>query len=140
MDLGVEHCLRHRVPMQWRSVTKADTAVKALAPKFEARFDGASKKFARDDEKALMKALKREQKGASRELRRDAEYLSKTRDDERNQRTMERKDDRHRNFAWLESQQATLNQQVRKGKGLAGGGSSIKKSASAVLKSGRRQK
>jgi hypothetical protein len=29
--------------------------------------------------------------------------------------------------------------QVRKGRGLAGGGSSIKKSAAAVLKSGKRQ-
>jgi hypothetical protein len=42
-------------------------------------------------------------------------------------------------FGWLEEQQAMLNLQVCKGRGLAGGGSDIKKSAAAVLKSGKRQ-
>jgi hypothetical protein len=46
---------------------------------------------------------------------------------------------RNKNFGWMEEQQATVNLQVRKGRGLAGGGSNIKKSAAAVLKSGRRQ-
>ena len=145
---GVERCLKHRVPMQWQSTTVADEALESLAPKYEARYDGTQKaqrgSAAQADaaeEKKLLKALKREQKGAARELRRDAEYLARARDDERDRVSGAKQEERHKNFAWLQDQQASLNQQVRKGGAMVtGGGSSIKRSASAVLKSGRRMK
>ena len=106
----------------------------------EAVFAAPIDRTSRDCEK-LLKALKREQKGAARELRRDAEYLARARDDERDRVSGAKQEERHKNFAWLQDQQASLNQQVRKGGAMVtGGGSSIKRSASAVLKSGRRMK
>ena len=130
---GVERCLKHRVPMQWQSTTVADEALESLAPKYEARYDGTQKaqrgSAAQADaaeEKKLLKALKREQKGAARELRRDAEYLARARDDERDRVSGAKQEERHKNFAWLQDQQASLNQQVRKGGAMVtGGGSSI---------------
>jgi len=146
---GVAMCLRERQPMRWQAVSKADRAVVSLAPRLEERFDGNKRDAkaapgtaasAREEEKRLRKELKKEEKGASRELRRDAAFLGRLRDEERHAAQSEAREARHRNFGWLEEQQATLNLQVRKGRGLAGGGSSIKKSVAAVLKSGKRQK
>jgi nucleolar protein 14 len=145
---GVEQCLRERVPMRWQAVSKADKALVSLAPRFEEKFnaDGkrsgaapGSKEAARDEEKRLRKDMKREEKGAARELRRDASNMAKERDEEKQGETTQLQEVRHRNFGWMEEQQATINLQVRKGRGLAGGGSSIKKSVAAVLKSGKRQ-
>jgi len=138
---GMAECRRTRRPMAWQAKTKAAKATESLAPRFEEQYSGNKRPVltARDEEKALSKQIKREHKGAARELRRDSEFLARARDEERAEKTNAAKAERHKNFGWLEEQQATVNLQVRKGRGLAGGGSSVKKSAEAVLKSGKRQ-
>jgi nucleolar protein 14 len=64
--------------------------------------------------KVLNKQLKREQKASMRELRRDSEFLDQEYFTEKSKTLSENKAERFRNYSWLEQEQATLNQQVRK--------------------------
>lgn len=64
--------------------------------------------------KVLNKQLKREQKASMRELRRDSEFLDQEYFAEKSKTLSEKKEERFRNYSWLEQEQATLNQQVRK--------------------------
>mmetsp|Transcript_8889 Transcript_8889/g.11639 ORF Transcript_8889/g.11639 Transcript_8889/m.11639 type:complete len:534 (+) Transcript_8889:569-2170(+) len=137
---GFEQCSRLRTPLNWQFVSKAENAIKTLAPRFEESYAGVKRSLgAKEEEKRLTKAVKKEEKGAARELKRDSEFLSRVREEERESIKQAAKAGRVKNFGWMEEQQATINLQVRKGRGLAGGGSSIKKSVAAVLKSGKRQ-
>lgn len=112
----------------------------SLAPRFDESYCGVKRSLtSKEEERRLSKAVKREEKGAARELKRDSEFLSRVRDDEKDAIKQVAKAGRVKNFGWMEEQQATINLQVRKGRGLAGGGSSIKKSVAAALKSGKRQ-
>jgi nucleolar protein 14 len=112
----------------------------SLAPRFDESYAGVKRSLTeKEEQRRLAKAVKREEKGAARELKRDSEFLARVRDEEKDKVKEAAKSVRVKNFGWMEEQQATLNLQVRKGRGLAGGGSSIKKSVAAVLKSGKRQ-
>jgi nucleolar protein 14 len=75
--------------------------------------------------KVLNKQLKREQKASMRELRRDSEFLDQEYFAEKSKTLSEKKAERFRNYSWLEQEQATLNQQVRKSNKdpIKGGGS-----------------
>jgi hypothetical protein len=73
--------------------------------------------------KVLQKQVKREEKATMRELRRDADFIDRERTKEKDLVRNARKEERAKNFAWLEEQHATFKQQVRTSKGaLKGGG------------------
>lgn len=120
-----------RKPLMWR---KKDTlVVKSLAPKLIEGYvvrkdEGADRQQART--KQLQRQVKREKKGAMRELRRDAAFLDAEKVREQREKEEERRKTRKSNLAWLEEQQATINQQVKKSKGdaLQGGGAGVKRS------------
>ena len=103
------------------------------APRFQ--LDYTFKKDKEPDQdraklKQLSRQLKREQKAAMRELRRDSDFIDQERYREAVLEKTARKEERHKNFAWMESEQANVNLQVRKGRGLMrGGGSGVGKKA-----------
>jgi len=118
-----------RQPLQWRRQHKV--AIVAKNPRFEV--DYKLKKDSDPDEaraklKQLTREKKREEKAAMRELRRDSDFLEQEKYAERRKQLDSMREERHSNFAWLEEQQATINEQVRKGgELLRGGGSGIAK-------------
>ena len=126
-----QHMRRSRVPLQWRK--KVLSSIEMKAPRFQ--LDYTFKKDKEPDQdraklKQLSRQLKREQKAAMRELRRDSNFIDQERYREAVQEKTARKEERHRNFAWMESEQANVNLQVRKGRGLMrGGGSGVGKKA-----------
>ena len=65
---------------------------------------------------------KREHKAATRELRLDAAFIENERRQAKQKRDNTAREKRNKNFAWLEEEQATMNQQVRMGGGLLKGG------------------
>lgn len=71
--------------------------------------------FLRVKLKQLNRQLKRESKAAVRELRRDSDFLDQERFKEQSEKQARLKDERVKNFAWMEAEQATINQQVRMG-------------------------
>ena len=118
-----EEVRRTRVPLQWR--TSSVVSIEMKAPRFD--LDYSFKKDHDPDQdrvkvKQLSRQLKREHRAAMRELRRDSDFLDQQRHKEASQAQQDRKNERHKNFAWMEQQQATVNQQVRMGKGLMKGG------------------
>lgn len=126
---------RSRAPLQWRR--KQVQAIEAKAPRVQ-----PSLVFKKDQEedrdkaklKQLTRQLKREKKAAMRELRRDSDFLAAERQRETDEAERVRKAQRHRNYAAMEAQQATINQQVKQGKGLMRGG------GSGVTKTGRQKR
>uniref|UniRef100_A0A7S1FP39 Nucleolar protein 14 n=2 Tax=Corethron hystrix TaxID=216773 RepID=A0A7S1FP39_9STRA len=117
-----------RPPLRRRTArSKAEIAVKALAPRMEdpARYQpnaNAGKSSAQLQHERLRREYKREHKAAARELRMDAVVVERERRKEYAAVTGKAKEERHKNYAWLESEQATMNQQVRQGGGLLKGG------------------
>lgn len=114
-----------RVPLLWRKMM--NNVVDSKAPRFEAHY--VIKKDQDSDRdraklKQLTRQLKREKKAAMRELRRDSAFLDQEKFKEKQAVQTEKRAERVKNFAWLEAQQATINEQVRKGKGLMKGGGS----------------
>jgi len=65
---------------------------------------------------------KREHKAAMRELRLDNAFIEQERRKAKTETDNKAKEKRHKNFAWLEQEQATMNQQVRMGGSLLSGG------------------
>ena len=116
-----------RKHLMWRPTIKK--ALPSLAPRYEVNF--IPKKDLDPDEskvelKQLNRQLKREKKAAMRELRRDADFLDQEKYKETQENIAKRKENYARNYAWMEEQQATINQHVKAGKGLLkGGGSSV---------------
>ncbi len=111
--------------MRWRKM--GVTTLSMQTPKFQ--LDYSFRKDADLDSdrakmKGLQRQLKREGKAAVRELRRDSDFLDAERFAEKSMGAAKRKDERAANFAFMEQQQATINQQVRVGKGLMKGGGS----------------
>ena len=66
--------------------------------------------------------LKREKKAISRELRLDAAFVESERRAEQSKKEAAAKAKRNKAYAWLEGEQATMNQQVAQGGGLLSGG------------------
>lgn len=120
-----------RQPLQWRKTSI--TSIETKAPRFQ--LDYTFKKDADPDQdrakvKQLTRQLKREKKAAMRELRRDSDFIDQERYKEQQAAKEFRRAERVKNFAFMEEQQATINLQVRQGKGLMkGGGSSVAKKA-----------
>jgi nucleolar protein 14 len=81
--------------------------------------------------------FKREKKAVSRELRLDATIIENERRQEKDRKGTAAREKRQKNFAWLENEQATMNQQVRLGGGLLkGGGVGAAKAKVATAKLG----
>ncbi|GLD94822.1 hypothetical protein PINS_up003447 [Pythium insidiosum] len=121
----LEGCWRARQPL--RLQTFGPTVLPAFQPKFDANYT-LRKDKTMDREKAKLKQLqrqvKRARKGAARELRRDAAFLARAQQEETAARVASKKEQQREIWRWLEEQQATVNQQVKKGgEMLKGGGS-----------------
>ena len=118
----------NRLPLLRRSgATAAQLAIKSLAPRME---DPNRYAMSKDKGKSQRQAIldrnrreyKREYKAATRELRLDAAFIENERRRAKDKRDTKAREQRNRNFAWLEEEQATMNQQVRMGGGLLKGG------------------
>lgn len=117
-----------REPLQRRKGASAkDLAIKTLAPRME---DPSRYNMSKDKGKSALQAehdrhrreYKREHKAAMRELRLDNAFIEQERRKAKTEIDNKAKAKRHKNFAWLEQEQATMNQQVRMGGGLLSGG------------------
>ena len=120
---STESCAEDRVPLRWRPIKKA--TVEALNPRFDMNYTIRKDRDSDRDRaklKQLSRQLKREKKSALREIRRDADFIDQERFKMETAKKQALRDERAKNFAWMEEQQATINQQVRKGKGLMKGG------------------
>lgn len=116
-----------RRPLQWRKEDKAASALETKAPKFQLNYT-FKKDQDPDANRAKLKQLNRqrtrEHKAAMRELRRDGEFLDREQFKEKSSAAEERRNERAKNFAFMEQQQAHINEQVRKGGSLLKGGGS----------------
>eukprot|EP00934_Nitzschia_sp_Nitz4_P002546 Nitzschia sp. Nitz4//scaffold110_size71422//46618//49986//NITZ4_005878-RA/size71422-augustus-gene-0.13-mRNA-1//1//CDS//3329533101//2536//frame0 len=130
-----------RAPLQ-RGQVEDHTGIKTLAPRLE---DPERYSMSRDKGKKSVQAaidrtrreFKREHKAVSRELRMDANFIEQERRAEKNKSDSKARAKRQKNFAWLEGEQAAMNQQVAQGGGLLkGGGMGAAKSKAASGKLG----
>eukprot|EP00804_Cyclotella_cryptica_P013687 CCRYP_016131-RA/>CCRYP_016131-RA protein AED:0.07 eAED:0.07 QI:308/1/1/1/0.66/0.42/7/2083/1063 len=117
-----------RTPLQRRKKASAqELAIKTLAPRME---DPDRYSMSKDKGKSQMQAqhdrnrreYKREHKAVMRELRLDSAFIENERRKEKDEADGKARAQRHRNYAWMEMEQATMNQQVRLGGGLLSGG------------------
>jgi nucleolar protein 14 len=117
-----------RQPLQRRKAASVkELAIKTMAPRME---DPSKYSMSKDRGKSQLKAerdrnrreYKREHKAAMRELRLDSSFVESERRKAKSKADYAARDKRHKNFAWLETEQATMNQQVRMGGGLLSGG------------------
>jgi len=132
-----------RQPLQRRQgATVKELAIKTLAPRME---DPSKYRMSKDKGKSQLQAeydqnrreYKREHKAAMRELRLDSAFIESERRKTKSKVDTKARDKRHKNFAWLEQEQATMNQQVRLGGGLlAGGGIGAAKATAKTGKMG----
>lgn len=118
-------CGRQRHPLQYRKPVK--TSIDTKLPRFDVNYK-LKKDMTSDQEmnllKQLRRQLKREKKGTIRELRRDNEFLDQIRYTEKQEQRKAIQEERWKNYAWMEEQQAVMNMHVKRFKGeLKGGGS-----------------
>ena len=114
--------LRRRV-----GLSRAGMSIKSLAPRIE---DPSRYSMSKDKKKTAVQAAidrtrreyKREHKAVSRELRMDGSFVENERRREKATKDDKARAKRQKNFAWLEGEQAAMNQQVRQGGGLLSGG------------------
>jgi nucleolar protein 14 len=132
-----------RIPLQRRAGMVQDQAIVTLAPRIENpdRYSVTQKDRHKSATQAAAdrtrREYKREHKAVSRELRLDASMIETERRRVQNQKDSAAKAKRQRAYAWLESEQASMNQQVRQGGGLLqGGGTGAAKAKARTAKLG----
>ncbi|KAI2491832.1 Nop14-like family [Fragilaria crotonensis] len=117
-----------RVPLTRRSgPSRQEMSIKSLAPRLE---DPDRYRMSKDQGKNANQAAldrsrreyKREHKAVARELRMDGAFAEQERRREQDKRDSKARAKRNKNFAWLESEQGAMNQQVAQGGGLLSGG------------------
>jgi nucleolar protein 14 len=117
-----------RLPIQRKSSpTLREKAIRTLAPRLE---NPDKYSLSRDKGKSSIQAAtdrtrreyKREHKAVARELRMDGAFIELERRNEQEKKDSTARAKRNRNFAWLEGEQAAMNQQVRLGGELLAGG------------------
>lgn len=119
--------------------------IKSLAPRMEDpnRYSMSKDKGKKAVEVAIdrtRREYKREHKAISRELRLDAQFIEKERRGEYKSVVSKARAKRHKNFAWLEGEQASMNEQVRQGGGLLkGGGMGLARAKAASGKMGMKK-
>jgi len=136
-------CPKKRTPVCRQATrAKSEPAIKSLAPRME---DPTHYSMSKDKgKKAVQVAIdrtrreyKREHKSISRELRLDGQFIEKERRGEYETKVSKARAKRNKNFAWLEGEQASMNEQVRLGGGLLkGGGMGLAKAKAASGKMG----
>ncbi|RHZ02154.1 hypothetical protein DYB35_013077, partial [Aphanomyces astaci] len=117
--------LKQRRPLRLQA--HAPTVLPTFVPRFDENYAMRKDKTMERDKaqlKQLQRQVKRERKGASRELKRDAAFLSRQRTEEHNVWRAEKDAKQKEIRGWMEHQNATFNQQVRKGGELIKGGGS----------------
>jgi nucleolar protein 14 len=118
-------CWQQREPL--RLQTFGPSVLPAFTPKFDANYTVRKDKTLDRDQaqtKQLTRQVKRARKNAARELRRDASFLAREKQEEETRRVADKKDKQREIWKWLEEQNATFNQQAKKGgEMLKGGGS-----------------
>jgi nucleolar protein 14 len=121
-------CQTARQPLRRKTdALKDSSGIKTLAPRME---DPERYSMSKDSgKKSVQVAIdrtrreyKREHKAVSRELRTDGAFIESERRKEREAQDSKARAKRQKNFAWLEGEAATLNQQVALGGGLLKGG------------------
>ena len=132
-----------RSPLSRRSKAKAhELAIQTLAPRMEepthySMSKDKNKTKAQAESDKLRREYRREHKAVSRELRLDAAFIESERRKEKDIADRKAREARNKNFAWLEQEQATMNQQVAQGGGLLkGGGIGAARSKAATGKLG----
>jgi nucleolar protein 14 len=117
-----------RIPIQRKSApTLREKAIRSLAPRLE---NPDKYSLSRDKGKSSIQAAtdrtrreyKREHKAVARELRLDGAFIELERRNEQDKKDSTARAKRNRNHAWLEGEQAVMNQQVRLGGELLKGG------------------
>ncbi len=117
-----------RLPIQRKSApTLREKAIRSLAPRLE---NPDKYSLSRDKGKSSIQAAtdrtrreyKREHKAVARELRMDGAFIELERRSEQDKKDSTARAKRNRNFAWLEGEQAAMNQQVGIGGELHKGG------------------
>eukprot|EP00644_Phytophthora_capsici_P009914 jgi/Phyca11/529155/estExt2_fgenesh1_pm.C_PHYCAscaffold_390039 len=123
----LETCWNARRPL--RLQTFAPTILPTFAPQFDENYTVRKDKTAPKDTaqlKQLQRQVKRARKGAARELRRDAEFIHREKQKEEEARLSAKEEKQKEIRRWLEEQNATFNQQVRKGGHMLKGGGSAR--------------
>ncbi|RLN53446.1 hypothetical protein BBJ29_007029 [Phytophthora kernoviae] len=123
----LESCWTARRPL--RLQTFAPTSLPTFAPQFDENYTVRKDKTAPKDTaqlKQLQRQVKRARKGAARELRRDAEFIHREKQKEEDARLQAKEEKQAEIRGWLEEQNATFNQQVRKGGNMLKGGGSAR--------------
>ena len=122
-----------------------EAAVKSLAPRMQ---DPNKYSMSKDKGKKSVQAAidrtrreyKREHKAISRELRMDGAFIENERRRDKERKDSNARTKRQKNFAWLEGEQAAMNQQVRQGGGLLkGGGTGLARAKVATAKMGMKK-
>ncbi|KAG2786440.1 hypothetical protein PC129_g1564 [Phytophthora cactorum] len=123
----LESCWNARRPLRLQSF--APTTLPTFAPHFDENYTVRKDKTAPKDTaqlKQLQRQVKRARKGAARELRRDAEFIHREKQKEEEARLAAKEEKQKEIRRWLEEQNATFNQQVRKGGNMLKGGGSAR--------------
>ncbi|TYZ66247.1 hypothetical protein PybrP1_009924 [[Pythium] brassicae (nom. inval.)] len=121
----LERCWAARAPLRLQSFAPA--VLPTFTPKFDEHYTLRKDKGADRDRarlKQLQRQVKRARKGAARELRRDAEFLAREKQQEEAARVDAKREKQREIRRWLEEQNATFNQQVKKGGNMLKGGGS----------------
>lgn len=125
LHVQLANCWRQRAPL--RLQTFGPSVLPTFTPKFDANYS-IRKDKTMDREKAKTKQLtrqvKRARKNAARELRRDASFLAREQQQEEQVRVADKKEKQKEIWAWLEQQNATFNEQAKKGGNMLTGGGS----------------
>uniref|UniRef100_M4C1W9 Nucleolar protein 14 n=1 Tax=Hyaloperonospora arabidopsidis (strain Emoy2) TaxID=559515 RepID=M4C1W9_HYAAE len=123
----LDSCWQKREPLRLQRF--APTVLPTFAPHFDENYTVRKDKMAPKDTvqlKQLQRQVKRARKGAARELRRDAEFLHREKQKEEQTRVEAKEEKQKEIRRWLEEQNATFNQQVRKGGNMLKGGGSAR--------------
>ncbi|RLN46436.1 hypothetical protein BBJ28_00008403 [Nothophytophthora sp. Chile5] len=126
----LDACWAARRPLRLQSF--APTSLPTFAPHFDENYTVRKDKTAAKDTaqlKQLQRQVKRARKGAARELRRDAEFIHREKQKEEDERLEAKAEKQKEIRGWLEEQNATFNQQVRKGGNMLKGGGSAHRPA-----------
>lgn len=123
----LESCWDARRPLRLQSF--APPTLPTFAPHFDENYTVRKDKTAPKDTaqlRQLKRQVKRARKGAARELRRDAEFIHREKQKEEETRVAAKEEKQKEIRRWLEEQNATFNQQVRKGGNMLKGGGSAR--------------
>jgi nucleolar protein 14 len=139
-------CPSKRKPLRRRTgPSTIEKAIKSLAPRMQDpdKYSMSKDKGKKSAEAAIdrtRREYKREHKAISRELRLDAAFIENERRTEQDKKDTKARAKRQKNFAWLEGEQATMNQEVRMGGGLLkGGGTGVARAKAATGKLGMKK-